>query len=334
MSRITSYFLQQKVNLSDQREVTAWLTRFKELDLRLVHWKMLLPQKWKTHMERQTIVMDPNLTTAHLTHNASMILLHQLIAYPPPSWLFRDRLPSAWSAETCYLAGIEIARIVKNYLTNSNDGSPVGNQLAFCLFIAGRMLIIHWKYETGNELPDEFWSLVRSLEEMSRRWNGRLDSPPQQQDLSTKYAVSLKNLYELCASDDSVRLNVMDYTREISHHPRSRNRSRSQDFVPTPRPIPAQYSTKWPCDPSAMPDVVPGMNATVPFSPHSVLGTNLPASLTINTPGAQTVQNGLESGDFTNIPQMMLDHHFINMDRVITFDDGSMFAATLEHNAW
>lgn len=36
MSRVTTYFLQQKVNLQDQRQVSNWLTRFKELDLRLV----------------------------------------------------------------------------------------------------------------------------------------------------------------------------------------------------------------------------------------------------------------------------------------------------------
>lgn len=36
MSRVTTYFLQQKVNLSDQKQIGSWLMRFKELDLRLV----------------------------------------------------------------------------------------------------------------------------------------------------------------------------------------------------------------------------------------------------------------------------------------------------------
>ncbi len=36
MSRVTTYFLQQKVNLLDQKQIGGWLTRFKELDLRLV----------------------------------------------------------------------------------------------------------------------------------------------------------------------------------------------------------------------------------------------------------------------------------------------------------
>lgn len=70
LSRVTSYFLQQKANIKDQRDLNSWLTRFKELDLRLVHWKMLLPQKWKVNIERPSPTMDPNLTLAHITHDA------------------------------------------------------------------------------------------------------------------------------------------------------------------------------------------------------------------------------------------------------------------------
>jgi hypothetical protein len=36
MSQVTTYFLQQKVNLKNQKQIESWLTRFKELDLRLV----------------------------------------------------------------------------------------------------------------------------------------------------------------------------------------------------------------------------------------------------------------------------------------------------------
>lgn len=36
LSRITTYFLQQRINFQDRQEVSDWLTRFKELDLRLV----------------------------------------------------------------------------------------------------------------------------------------------------------------------------------------------------------------------------------------------------------------------------------------------------------
>lgn len=36
LSQVTSFFLQQRVDFQNRQEVGAWLTRFKELDLRLV----------------------------------------------------------------------------------------------------------------------------------------------------------------------------------------------------------------------------------------------------------------------------------------------------------
>ncbi len=80
-------------------------------------WKMFLPQQWRdSNVSRDVsiIKMDPNLTLAHITHNTSMILLHQHIAYPPASWKDVVKLPSSCSAETCQLAAVETASIVRN----------------------------------------------------------------------------------------------------------------------------------------------------------------------------------------------------------------------------
>jgi hypothetical protein len=38
LSRIISHFLHQPVKLGDRTQVSNWLTRFKELDLRLVQY--------------------------------------------------------------------------------------------------------------------------------------------------------------------------------------------------------------------------------------------------------------------------------------------------------
>lgn len=38
LSRVTTFFLQQRIDFHDRREVSSWLTRFKELDLRLVQY--------------------------------------------------------------------------------------------------------------------------------------------------------------------------------------------------------------------------------------------------------------------------------------------------------
>lgn len=88
--------------------------------------------------------MDPNLTVAHLNHNASMILLHQHIAYPPVDWSGIVKLPSSWSAETCQLAAVEIASIAKKFLTHTEG--IVTSQFPFCAFIAARVLL-------GEHLP-------------------------------------------------------------------------------------------------------------------------------------------------------------------------------------
>ena len=38
LSRVTTFFLQQRVNYRDRQEMGSWLMRFKELDLRLVRY--------------------------------------------------------------------------------------------------------------------------------------------------------------------------------------------------------------------------------------------------------------------------------------------------------
>jgi hypothetical protein len=299
MSRVMSYFLQQKVNVREQSDISSWLTRFKELDLRLVHWKMLLPQKWKANpnLTRHVPLMDPNLTTAHVTHNASMILLHQTIAYPPLHWGFRNRLPSSCSAEACYSAGIEIATITQKYLCKSLADSPVGSQYAFCIFIAARVLLVHWRYAPGNELPVEFESLVQSLEEMSARWNAFSELSSRPQNLFTKYATRLKQLYEACSADPTYHIDVMDYTRGSQNY--------AMDLDPA-----ASYQA-WSSAPPNLPHMLPEMGVMLP-------------------------SNGSEPTDLNTIPQIMLDQDFIDLDRVIAFDDGSMFSAAFDSTtaAW
>lgn len=159
LSQVTSFFLRQHVNFYSRQEVSSWLTRFKELDLRLVQyelfmlyfeqgtdchsWKTFLPPKFKDSnisYDHTIVTMDPNLTLAHITHNASMILLHQHIAYPPAELRNMVRLPSSCSAETCQLAAIETSSITHKFLANS-DSEVVVAQFPFCAFVAARILL-------------------------------------------------------------------------------------------------------------------------------------------------------------------------------------------------
>ncbi|OIW32798.1 hypothetical protein CONLIGDRAFT_660573 [Coniochaeta ligniaria NRRL 30616] len=199
LSQVTAFFLQQDVDFGDRREVKDWLTRFKELDLRLVHWKMFLPQQWQdsnVSRDASIVKMDPNLTLAHITHNTSMILLHQHIAYPPVSWKDVVKLPSSCSIETCQLAAVETASIVEKYLRYT--GGIVNSQFAFCAFVAARVLLVQWRSSEVNSLAPAFSSLLRSLQDMSARWLGFFS---QASDLAARYASQLSGLQSRCASD-------------------------------------------------------------------------------------------------------------------------------------
>lgn len=153
LSQISSFFLRQPVDLNNAIEVRDWLTRFMELDLRLVHWKMFLPQRWQdpnpTVSRTESGHMDPNLTLAHITHNTSTVLLHQHIAYPLDVLRRVANLPSSYSAKTCHSAATEIATITARYLVCA-ETMFVNTEFTFCAFTAAVALLgtysIHFRH--------------------------------------------------------------------------------------------------------------------------------------------------------------------------------------------
>ncbi|UKZ53134.1 hypothetical protein TrVGV298_006924 [Trichoderma virens] len=192
LSLVTSFFLQHDLDFSDPHQFQLWLVRFKQLDLRLIQWKIFLPKPW-----REACVlnadgnMDPNLTLAHMTHNTAVILLHQVIAFPLPEWQNqRLRLPSLSSAETCFAAATEVGIIAEAYLQRS--ASLTNPQFAFCLFICGRLLLAYSSYYS-QPLSPSFNSLVSSLYNISTRWNGPFadDANGETHNLASKFATRL-----------------------------------------------------------------------------------------------------------------------------------------------
>lgn len=106
-------------------------------------WKMYLPQQWKdSGISRKIMpgVMDPSMTLANATHNTSVILLHERIAYPD-SELLGLNLPSQFSAQNCLNAAIETANITTKYLGGSPSARPVPPQMGICAFVSARTLL-------------------------------------------------------------------------------------------------------------------------------------------------------------------------------------------------
>lgn len=232
LSRVNTYFLQQP-RPHDTRSLPSWLTRFKELDLRLVHWKMFLPRKWKADnvTARQGAKMDPNLTLAHVTHNASMILLHQVVAFPREEWrVFGHRLPSALSVDTCHAAAVEIEVIARNFLKGTGGegegGSmPVSSLFVFCVYIAARFLLVFWRHvgPGGGKAEDrvlapEFRTLLEILHDMARRWSGPHGlGSGRKANLAERYAQKLDDLHARCLADEHYRIDPLEYTAEMDH---------------------------------------------------------------------------------------------------------------------
>ncbi|RBR11933.1 hypothetical protein FVER53590_14130 [Fusarium verticillioides] len=325
MSRVTTYFLQHRFDPSNPDAVNSWLARFKELDLRLVQWKMFLPKKWNFSVLRQASRMDPNLTLAHVIHNASTILLHQVIAWPRPSWPFRKRLPSVWSADTCCSAGVEISTIARKYLESTPDPLPITSPFAFCLYIAAKMLLIHWKSDPSNDRLDDFESITQSLQEMSRRWNGA--SKEQPKDLAFKYVTKLKDMYRRFQEDQSFKIIVSDYTQEMEHRtwdhmPESVTERRNAQQWPNALELQQPWQSQLPA------------NSTTPYPPRSSpvqyqdAGRNQGS---MDNTGSDILNDatGMISRQF-----MPVEEYFMDMDPVIAFDDGSLFMAGMDNGAW
>ncbi|KAF6520552.1 hypothetical protein HZS61_014810 [Fusarium oxysporum f. sp. conglutinans] len=189
LSLVTSFFLQYRVDFKEVHEVQRWLMRFKQLDLRLVQWKFFLPEKWRKACQfNNDGNLDPNLVLAHIAHNTAVVLLHQGLAYPPAEWQSLPvRLPSSSSAETCQVAADEVATIAEQFLGHSHV--LISPQFSFCLFVCGKMLLTHAAYYQST-LTSSFDSIISSLEEISRRWNG--DQPPARANLASKFCSRLK----------------------------------------------------------------------------------------------------------------------------------------------
>ncbi|KAL2810505.1 fungal-specific transcription factor domain-containing protein [Aspergillus granulosus] len=301
LSRVTTFFLQQRINYRDRQEMGSWLMRFKELDLRLVSWKMFLPQRWKdSNISRQPTVvnMDPNLTLAHITHNTSMILLHQRIAYPPSEWLEVVKLPILSSAETCEAAAAETANITQKYIDNSPPESIVDSQFTFCVFVSARVLLVHWRYYK-TELSSDFWSLTKFLDTMSARWAG--SGRGGTGNLAAKYCGQLRGIYDKCHSDGTYKLDVLGYSNEIEWSGRNSEPDHSGSAIP----IDAFVATQQPGS-----DILnPRHGALYPM---------------LSGPGSgPTGYNTGSPDELTAVTSILLDQQYSEMDRIISLSNAN-----------
>ncbi|VUC34746.1 unnamed protein product [Clonostachys rosea] len=335
LSRVTTYFLQQNIDFCDKKQVSDWLMRFKELDLRLVHWKMFLPHQWKdSNISRQpdAINMDPNLTLAHVIHNTSMILLHQRIAYPDARWPGDLRLPSSCSAETCQVAAVETTSITQKYLNHTDKLGPVTDQYAFCIFISARALLSKSKTREGGEGGGEKTKYKIQMILPRAGEKERLD--PKRAD-RVSVPVHHCHYHASLAPEFWVLIGALDEMARRWAGPRLQQdapRSLAGKYAEQLRCLKAQSaaSDKYVIDVLAYPDgATPGSPCSA-FYPRpgegdppvrvgaSDMGLMRPAAGQdgLPPPSAETYD-----GDWSAMSKFMSDQDFLNMDRVISLDN-------------
>ncbi|CAN6618202.1 hypothetical protein TRVA0_007S01442 [Trichomonascus vanleenenianus] len=195
LSRVSNFLRQERVDPAHRSWLKVWFTNFQALDSMLVRWKNFLPPKWQYASATFHGKMDENLTLAHVTHNTSIILLHQNVAFPPPGLNFG--LPSQNSIQTCIVAANEITTITSNFLVHVKiSPSP---QFALCIFVAARILLTHSVAE-GTVLNPNFNTLVDSLWEISKRWAA---GGPTKANLASKFATRLLDAQNSRSAIDS-----------------------------------------------------------------------------------------------------------------------------------
>ncbi|KAH5332185.1 hypothetical protein HBI23_071760 [Parastagonospora nodorum] len=370
LSQVTTFFLQQRINWQDKEHAINWLTRFKELDLRLVQWKMFLPRKWADadiSADRAVIDMDPNLTLAHITHNTSMILLHHTIAYPPRGWNDYVALPQNCSAQTCELAAIETSNIVDKFLTHSPIPF-VNAQFAFCAYVAAKALLFGHQMKRKAQLRPEFQRLIRNLWEMSDRWSGKdsnVEAPMTPTTQSGIFANHLASLHDACKDgqfsfdlyDHSCASSIQQYaspiatatprshaTRDtpVTRHVRHNSMNSSQSAL-SPRRLPSTtgyqvgQGNSYVATPGPQPYMAPSSYTTqhamngFPSVTHPNQNIRADAFATPDAPithphPANIGHNrSVQDQSLLTLSDTFLDSQFLDMDRVITFEDANFF---------
>ena len=166
---------------------------------------------------------------------------------------------------------------------------------------------MNWRYY-DSELDPRFWSLVQSLEEMSRRWNATsLDVTSAQPDsIFLQFAIRLRNLYEKCNKDETYCITMTEVPDSCL----------TRGTTPSHNAIAERIAY----------NEVPTMNSYIQSSSEKGSSTSNQNQISIETE-KNTSSLDLETFDqvpgdnLTTMSQVLMDPGFIDMDRVISFND-------------
>jgi hypothetical protein len=154
---------------------------------------------------------------------------------------------------------------------------------------------------------------------MAKRWAGPHQLGPGE-NFASKYQSTLTSLHSRCIQDESFAINPSAYTTEVKH-PKTTSQFLNQHGMGQ-KGYSGSGSSHVPL-PQA-PDVNLRQNSETQYMQPNAPGNPYFTGITTNMVGSQIAQrsSSVGSGDLGVISQMLLDAEFVDMDRVISFDDG------------
>ncbi|SCV48587.1 uncharacterized protein FFB14_10459 [Fusarium fujikuroi] len=141
---------------------------------------------------------------------------------------------------------------------------------------------------------------------MAELWAGPHQLGPKE-NLASKYQAVLVDLHTRCVQEASFNINPSAYTKEVKH-----SRSVSKLLNAAPR-FQGHQTVRHPAQENEGPSFTGNVSANA-YYPGAT------PSIANDQEGQRSCSVG--SGDLGMISQMLLDAEFIDMDRVISFDEG------------
>jgi hypothetical protein len=167
---------------------------------------------------------------------------------------------------------------------------------------------VHWRYYNSELLP-EFWSLVESLENMSRRWVGPGRHHLAESSLAGKYGRQLRQLHQRCVANPDFRIDVLGYSTSITNQGSD---GPAEAGISTNH-VPINYD-----------DHAHAQNSgqTMPRNPVENLRyreVSLQRGGVHRPEGEGAVPETVD--ELSAISHMLMDQRFLEMDRIISFDE-------------
>lgn len=183
--------------------------------------------------------------------------------------------------------------------------------------------LVHWRYYK-TELAPDFWVLVDSLDAFAKRWAGHFSKTKVQTCLAGKYSAQLRALHERCEANPDYSPDVVGYSTD--------------GFITTssesPRYQDSNLQAVRPSDPAAelfqTSFETGSQNHQLPLDQ---VQTHLPSHQLNFLPQISPTNQGLEHNspdELSAISTVLMDQDFMQMDRVISFDDMMFTAQTID----